>query len=76
MTKIASSVSLLMNVSEYFTLPDFNPDLLDIGYGKKLCKFHETGICLIVANTFQHSQKLEFYTSSKTDHTTFSYLDS
>ena len=31
--------------------------------------------CLIVANTFQHSQKLEFYTSFKTDHTTFSYLD-
>ena len=26
-------------------------------------------------NTFQHSQKLEFYRSSKTDHTSSSYLD-
>ena len=26
-------------------------------------------------NTLQHSQKLEFYTSFKTDHTTSSYLD-
>ena len=35
--------SHLMNMSEYFKLPDFNPDLLDIAYCKKLCKFHETG---------------------------------
>ena len=26
-------------------------------------------------NTLQHSQKVEFYRSFKTDHTTFSYLD-
>ena len=26
-------------------------------------------------NTFQHSQKLEFYRSFKTDHTSSSYLD-
>ena len=42
--------SHLTNMSEYFKLPDFNPDLLDIAkYGKKLCKFSETGIHLILA---------------------------
>ena len=38
-----------MNMSEYFKLPVFNPDLLDDSYGKKLCKFNETGIYLILA---------------------------
>jgi len=39
-----------MNTSEYFKLPDFNPDLLDIAIknGKKLCKFNEKGIYLIL----------------------------
>ena len=42
--------SHLINMSEYFKLPDFNPDLLDIAiYGKKLCMFNETGIYLILA---------------------------
>ena len=43
--------SHLMNMSEYLKLPDFNPDLLDIAIknGKKLCKFHEKGIYLILA---------------------------
>ena len=41
-------------------------------YGKNLCKFNETGIYLILA---KHSQKLEFYRSFKTDHTSSSYLD-
>ena len=36
-TVMAKIVPLsLMNMSEYFNLPDFNPDLLEYGYGKKL----------------------------------------
>ena len=36
--------SHLMNMSEYFNLPDFSPDLLDTAlHGKKLRKFNETG---------------------------------
>ena len=42
--------SHLMNMSEYFTLPDLNPDLLDIAIVKRyICKFDKTGIYLIVA---------------------------
>ena len=41
--------SHLMNMSEYFKLPDFNPDLFRYDYGKKLCKFNETGLYLILA---------------------------
>ena len=67
--------SHLMNMSEYFKLPDFNPDLLDIAYCKKLCKFHETGIYLILAKQPSTFSKLEFYRSFKTDHTSSSYLD-
>ena len=37
--------SYLMNMSECFRLPDFNL----YSYGKKLCKFNETGIYLILA---------------------------
>ena len=36
--------SHLMNMSEYFILPDFSRDLLDTAlHGKKLSKFNETG---------------------------------
>ena len=36
--------SHLMNMSEYFNLPDFSPDILDTALrGKKLRKFNETG---------------------------------
>ena len=42
--------SHLMNMSEYFKLPDFNPDLLDIAMVKSyICKFNEIGIYLILA---------------------------
>ena len=37
--------SHLMNMSEHFKLPDFNPDLLDIATVKSYAgKFNETGI--------------------------------
>ena len=41
---INSFHSHLMNMSEYFNLPDFSLDLLDTAlHGNKLCKFNETG---------------------------------
>ena len=79
--------SHLMNMSEYFKLPDFNPDLLGYGYGKKPCKFNQERMISFslgsmkqeyisyCQNTLQHSQKLEFYRSFKTDHISSSYLD-
>ena len=66
--------SHLMNMSEYFKLPDFNPDLLDIMV-KSYVSLMKQEYISYWQNTLQHSRKVEFYRSFKTDHTTFSYLD-
>ena len=63
-----------MNMSEYFKLPDFNL-FIRYSYGKKLCKFNETGIYLILAKHPSTFSKPEFYRSFKTDQATSSYLD-
>ena len=57
MAKIASTHSHLMNMSEYFNLPDFNPDLLDIAMVKSYVSLmtgrrepgNEVGMYLILA---------------------------
>ena len=67
--------SHLMNKSEYFKLPDFNPDLLDIAMVKSYVSLMKQEYILYWQNTLQRSQKLEFYSSFKTDHTTSSYLE-
>ena len=67
--------SHLMNMSECFKLPDFNPDLLDIAIVKSYVSSMKQEYISYWQNTLQHSQKLEFYRSFKTDHTSSSYLD-
>ena len=67
--------SYLMNMSQYFKLPDFNPDLLDIAMVKSYVSSMKQEYISYWQNTLQHSQKLEFYRSFKTDHTSSSYLD-
>ena len=67
--------SHLMNMSEYFKLPDFNPDLLDIAMVKSYVSSMKQEYISYWQNTLQHSQKLEFYRSFKSNHTTSSYLD-
>ena len=67
--------SHLMNVSEYFKLPDFNPDLLDIAMVKSYVSSMKQEYISYWQNTLQHSQKLEFYRSFKSNHNTSSYLD-
>ena len=62
-------------MSEYFKLPDFNPDLLDIAMVKSYVSSMKQEYISYWQNTLQHSQKLEFYRSFKTDHTSSSYLD-
>ena len=64
-----------MNMSEYLKLPDFNPDILDIAMVKSYVSSMKQEYISHWQNTVQHSQKLEFYRSLKTDHTTSSYLD-
>ena len=48
-----------MNMSEYFKLPDFNPDLLDIMV-KSYVSLMKQEYISYWQNTLQHSQKLEF----------------
>ena len=67
--------SHLMNVSEYFKLPDFNPDLLDIAMVKSYVSSMKQEYISYWQNTLQHSQKLQFYRSFKSNHNTSSYLD-
>ena len=52
--------SHLMNMSEYFKLPDFNPDLLDIAMVKSYVSSMKQEYISYWQNTLQHSQKLEF----------------
>ena len=67
--------SHLMNVSEYFKLPDFNPDLLDIAMVKSYVSSVKQEYISNWQNTLQHSQKRQFYRSFKSNHNTSSYLD-
>ena len=67
--------SHLINMSEYFKLPDFNPDLLDIAMVKSYVSSMKQEYISYWQNTLQHSQKIEFNRSFKTDHTPSSYLD-
>ena len=64
-----------MNISQHFKLPDFNPDLLDIAMVKSYVSSMKQEYISYWQNTPQHSQKLEFYRSFKTDHTSPSYSD-
>ena len=58
-----------MNMSEYFKLPNFNPDLLDIAtcMVKSCVSSMNQEYISYWQNTLQHFQKLEFYRSFKTD---------
>ena len=51
MISVAFTLTHLMEMSsEYFNLPDFNTDLLPLHrYSKKLHRFIETRICIILA---------------------------
>ena len=62
-------------MSEYFKLPDFNPDLLDIAMVKSFVSSMKQEYISYWQNTLQHSQKLEFYRSFKTDHASSGCLD-
>ena len=62
-------------MSECFKLPDFNPDLLDIAMVKSYVSSVKQEYISYWQDTLQHSKKLEFYRSFKTDHTSSSCLD-
>ena len=67
--------ALLLTTPNLFKLPDSNPDLLDIAMIKSYVSSMKQEYISYWQNTFQHSQKLEFYRSFKTDHASSSYLD-
>ena len=62
-------------MSEYFKLPDFNPDLLDIAMVKSYVSSVTQEYISYWQNTLQQAEKLEFYRSFKTDHTSSSYIN-
>ena len=62
-------------MSEYFKLPDFNPDLLDIAMVKSYVSSMKQECISYWQNTLQHPQKREFYRSFNADRTSSSYLD-
>ena len=64
-----------MKISEYFNLPDFNPNLLDTAIVKTFVRLMKQKYISYWKNTLQHSQKLEFYRSIKNEHTISNYLD-
>ena len=49
-----------MNMSEYFKLPDFNPDLLDIAMVKSYVSSMKQEYISYWQNTLQHFQNLNF----------------
>ena len=61
--------SHLMNMSKYFKLTDFKNDFLDIPMVKSSVSSMKQEYISYWQNTLQHSQKLEFYRSFRTDHT-------
>ena len=71
----SSFYSHLMKISEYFNLPDFNPNLLDTAIVKTFVRLMKQKYISYWKNTLQHSQKPEFYRSFKNEHTISNYLD-
>ena len=64
-----------MEMSEYFTLADFNTDLLDTAIVKNFVSLTKLEYAPYWQNTLHHSQKLDFFRYFKSDHTTSNYLD-
>ena len=49
-----------MKISEYFNIPDFNPNLLDTAIVKTFVRLMKKKYISYWKNTLQPSQKLEF----------------
>ena len=71
----SSFYSHLMKISEYFNLPDFNPNLLDTAIVKTFVRLMKQKYISYWKNTLQHFQKLEFNRSFKNEYTIYNYLD-
>ena len=65
----------LMNMSEYFNLPDFNPDSLDTVMVKGCVSSMKQEYISTWQNTLQRLKNFLFYRSFKTDHASSNYLD-
>ena len=61
-------------MSEYFKLPDFNPDLLDIAMVKSYVSSMKQEHISYWQNMHPSTFSKTFYRSFKTDHTSSSYL--
>ena len=67
--------SKLMEMSEYFNLSHFDPDLLDTAKIKHFVSLMKQKYISYWQQTLQHSQKLEFYQIFKIQYGPSRYLD-
>ena len=67
--KRRSFCSSVMRTSEYYNLPDFDPNVLNKSKIKHYISLMQHKYILQWQHTIQHSKKLEFYNTFKNEYT-------
>ena len=71
----SSFYSSLMRISEFYNLPTFDPLLVNAAKINHYLNLMQQQYILHWQHTLQHSKKLEFYNTFKTEYTPSYYLD-
>lgn len=71
----SSFYSSVMRMSEYYNLPDFDPNVLNKSKIKHYISLMQHKYILHWQHTIQHSKKLEFYNTFKNEYTPSCYLE-
>ena len=71
----SSFYSSVMRMSEYYNLPDFDPNVLNKSKIKHYVSLMQHKYILHWQHTIQHSKKLEFYNTFKNEYTPSCYLE-
>ena len=71
----SSFYSSVMRMSEYYILPDFDPNVLNKAMIKQYLSLMQHKYILHWQHTIQHSKKLEFYNTFKNEYTPSCYLE-
>jgi len=71
----SSFYSSVMRMSEYYNLPDFDPNVLNKSKIKHHISLMQHKYILYWQHTIQHSKKLEFYNTFKNEYTPSCYLE-
>jgi len=71
----SSFCSSVMRMSEYYNLPDFDPNVLNKSKIKHYISLMQHKYILHWRHTTQHSEKLEFYNAFKNEYTPYCYVE-